>query len=157
MKERIEKTVDDVTEPEHGRKFARREDVSGDPAELRREQRTEMDHAVGGGPGLPTMTQGQAKGLLAGSLIGGAVGAVLFVPIAFIEFGDLAFGWRLLVVLLAGALGGGTAGAIYLMGRVPELEGETVDADGTPSAGSSPQDPHTDDRGRHHRDGPRPD
>lgn len=148
MRQRIEETVDDLTEPAHGRKFARRGDASGDPAELRREQRAEMDHAVGGGPGLPTMTQGQARGLLTGSLVGGALGALLFAPLALIEFGGLDLGWRLLVVVLAGALGGGTAGALYLMGRVPELEGETVDADGTPSAGSSPRDPHTDDRGR---------
>jgi hypothetical protein len=33
-------------------------------------------------------------------------------------------------------------------GREPELEGETLDADGRPSIGTTLRDPHTDPRGR---------
>ena len=55
---------------------------------------------------------------------------------------------RIVVVVLAGALAGGTAGALYLGGREPELEGETLDADGRPSIGTTLRDPRRDDRGR---------
>jgi hypothetical protein len=37
---------------------------------------------------------------------------------------------------------------MYFGGRVPELQGETVDADGRPSVGSTPRDPNSDERGR---------
>jgi hypothetical protein len=37
---------------------------------------------------------------------------------------------------------------MYLGGREPELEGETLDADDRPSIGTTLRDPHTDARGR---------
>jgi len=57
-------------------------------------------------------------------------------------------GWRIVICVSVGALAGATAGAMYWGGRLPELERETVDADGRPSSGSSPRDPRHDDRGR---------
>lgn len=100
------------------------------------------------GPGVPSSTDGQAKGLVVGSLIGGAIGLALLLPLAFIPIGGLSLAGRLLLCAITGALAGGTAGAMYLGGRVPELQGETKDADGRPSVGSTPRDPGTDSRGR---------
>jgi hypothetical protein len=72
---------------------------------------------------------------------------VLLLPVALIPFGFSLTG-RLLMCGIIGALAGGTAGALYFGGRMPELEGETVDADGTPSVGTTPRDSRTDERGR---------
>lgn len=142
---RVEKKIDDVTAPSgqmHG-------SAHGDDRveSLESEQRREGDQAWAG-PGVPASTDGQAKGLLIGSLVGGAIGLVLLLPLAFIPISGLALTGRLIVCAIAGALAGGTAGAMYFGGRVPELQGETVDADGRPSVGSSPRDPRSDARGR---------
>ncbi|HEX8805023.1 MAG TPA: hypothetical protein VF743_12545, partial [Acidimicrobiales bacterium] len=113
---------------------------------LRREQQEEAAGAWAG-PGVPTMTGGQFHGLLLGSLVGGALGALLFLPLALVPVVDEV--WvRVLVVVLTGALAGGTVGALYMGGREPELEGETLDADGRPSVGTTLRDPGTDPRGR---------
>jgi hypothetical protein len=140
--ERAEEKLDEHTEPEGRRKYA----SGADPVALRREQQDEAAESWVG-PGVPTMTGGPWHGLLMGSLIGGAIGALLFLPLALIPFMGPAW-LRVLVVLAAGALAGGTAGALYAGGREPELEGETVDADGRPSVGTTPRDPDTDARGR---------
>ena len=58
------------------------------------------------------------------------------------------FGAVLLVAAIIGAVGGGTVGALYWGGRLPELEGEMNDADNRPSVGTTLRDPNTDDRGR---------
>lgn len=113
---------------------------------LEREQHREAGQAWAG-PGMPATSDSQWKGLVIGSLVGGAIGLVLFLPLALIDFGLTTTG-RLLLVGIAGALTGGTAGALYFGGRVPELEGETMDGDGRPSHGSTLRDPGTDDRGR---------
>lgn len=145
--EETERAIDERTAPEHPRKFADRDEPTSDPAELRREQH--MDSAAAwSGPGIPLMSDAQAKGFLVGSLLGGLIGAIVFLPLGFIPLSGLDLGWRLLVAAIAGALAGGTAGAHYWGGRVPELEGETVDADNRPSVGSTPRDPRTDSRGR---------
>lgn len=148
--EKLERATDRATAPEHARKHARSEDVRDDVREAIREQREEINGSWAG-PGFGPMSDGQWKGFLIGSLLGGALGLLLLLPFGFLGWGGgLALGWRLLVAGLAGALGGGTAGALYLGGRMPELEGETVDAAGRPDIGSSPRDPATDARGRHH-------
>ncbi|MCB1017387.1 MAG: hypothetical protein KDB10_20035 [Acidimicrobiales bacterium] len=147
---RIEDATDDRTAPEHARKYAHEDDVRGDVREAIREQREEINQSWAG-PGLGPMSDGQWKGFVLGSLLGGLLGALVLLPFGLIEWGGgLAVGWRLLVAGLAGALGGGTAGALYFGGRVPELEGETVDAAGRPDLGSSPRDAATDERGRSH-------
>jgi hypothetical protein len=56
--------------------------------------------------------------------------------------------WRLLIVLLVGAVAGSTVGVVYLGGRMPELENETMDADGRPGIGTTGRDPDHDHRGR---------
>ncbi|MDP8987582.1 MAG: hypothetical protein M3N25_06870 [Actinomycetota bacterium] len=145
--QRAERKVDDVTgAPDDRQKYAERRDVSGDTDALEGQQRQETSQAWAG-PGLPASSDAQWKGLVTGSLVGGAIGLVLLLPVAFIPFGFSLTG-RLLMCGVIGALAGGTAGALYFGGRMPELEGETVDADGTPSVGTTPRDRRTDDRGR---------
>jgi hypothetical protein len=140
---RAEEALDERTEPPAGeRKYA----DGTDPATLRTEQRDEAAESWVG-PGVPAMTDAQAKGFLVGTVVGGLIGAVVFLPLALIPFVD-AVGWRILLVALAGAFAGGTAGALYMGGREPELEGETLDADGRPSIGTTLRDSHTDPRGR---------
>jgi hypothetical protein len=143
---RAEDKLDELTEPEHERKYASGPGpAQGD--DLVREQTLELEQSWAA-PGLPVMTDSMFKGLLFGSIVGGAIGILVFLPVAFIPFGGLAVGWRILVVAIVGALAGGTAGAIYFGGRLPELEGETAEADGRPGVGTTPRDPGTDERGR---------
>jgi hypothetical protein len=144
--ERAEQRVDEHTEPAHGQKYATHDGPLRD-SELEQQQYDEMQDAWAG-PGLPAMTDAQWKGGVLGSLVGGLIGAVLFLPFAFVSMGNLGAGWRILIVAIIGALAGGTAGALYLGGREPELEGEVMDADGRPADGTSNRDPHTDARGR---------
>jgi hypothetical protein len=101
-----------------------------------------------GGPGLPIMTDAQWKGGLSGAVIGGVIGAVLFLPLAFVEMGSLGVGWRLLIVAFIGALAGGTAGAVYMGGRRPQIEGEDTASDGPLAEGTSRRDPHVGARDR---------
>lgn len=140
--ERAEETIDQHTEPQRERKYASGSSLR----ELRREQQDEAARSWVG-PGVPAMTDGQWRGLLGGSVVGGAIGALLFLPLALVDFMDPTW-LRTLLVLAAGALAGGTAGALYAGGREPELEGETRDADGRPSVGTTLRDRHTDSRGR---------
>jgi hypothetical protein len=140
---RAEEALDERTAPPPGqRKYA----DGADPSTLREEQRDEAAESWVG-PGVPAMTNAQAKGFALGTAIGGLIGVLVFLPLAFVPFMD-PVGWRILLVALAGAFAGGTAGALYMGGREPELEGETVDADGRPSIGTTLRDPHTDARGR---------
>jgi hypothetical protein len=141
--QRAEKALDEHTAPPSGeRKYA----GGRDRGELRAEQQDEAAQSWVG-PGMPVMTDAQAKGFAFGTLVGGAIGAVLFLPLALIPWFDPVIA-RIVVVAVAGALAGGTAGALYMGGREPELEGETLDADGRGSVGTTLRDSHTDTRGR---------
>lgn len=142
---RVERKIDDAT-ARSGSKYANR-DGEGRVDALESEQRREAGQAWAG-PGVPASSDGQVKGLVIGSLIGGALGLLLLLPLAFIPVGGLSLTGRLIVCAIAGALAGGTAGAMYFGGRLPELQGETMDADGRPSVGSTPRDPRSDARGR---------
>jgi hypothetical protein len=146
MVDRAEHRVDEMTEQPHGQKYATHDGPLND-AEVEEQQYQEMQQAWGG-PGLPVMTDAQWKGGLLGSLIGGAIGAVVFLPFAFVQMGSLGVGLRILIVALIGARARGTAGALNMGGREPEHEGEGMDADGRPADGTSMRDPHTDARGR---------
>ena len=148
--EKLEQATDRATEPDHARKYARSDDIRDDVREAIREQREEINGSWAG-PGFGPMSDGQWKGFLIGALVGGALGMLVLLPFGFLGWGGgLALGWRLLVAAIAGALAGGTAGVLYLGGRMPELEGETVDAAGRPDIGSSQRDPATDEHGRRH-------
>jgi hypothetical protein len=145
--QRAEGKIDQATGASDDRqKHADRRDLSGDTDALEGQQRGEAQQAWAG-PGLPASTDAQWKGLVTGSLVGGAIGLALLLPVAFIPFGFSLVG-RLVMCGVIGALAGGTAGALYFGGRMPELEGESVDADGRPSVGTTPRDPGTDERGR---------
>lgn len=104
--------------------------------DLRREMKRESNDAVGV-PGAPVMTRSMGRGLLIGSIVGGALGAILFAPLGLIPVAGLDLGWRLFIAAGCGAVGGGTAGAHYFGGRLPEVEGEMVGPDGRPTIASS--------------------
>jgi hypothetical protein len=141
---RAEDQIDEHTAPPAGERKYAADDATA--AALRREQQDEAAESWVG-PGVPTMTDGQWKGMLIGSVVGGAIGALLFLPLALIPFMEGA-ALRVLLCVIVGALAGGTAGALYQGGRQPELEGETLDADGRASVGTTLRDPNTDARGR---------
>jgi hypothetical protein len=145
--ERTEEAIDDRTAPAPGdRKYATGPSAAtADRGVLRHEQQDEVAQSW---LGLGALTDAQFKGGLAGALVGGAVGALLFLPLGFVEWGGLALGWRMLIAAVCGALAGSTALAVYLGGREPELEGEVRDVGDRPSIGTTPRDPSTDRRGR---------
>jgi hypothetical protein len=147
--QRTEAAIDDHTaSPPGERKYAAGPRAhTGDRRALRREQQDEAAQAWAG-PGFATMTDAQVKGLVLGAILGGLCGALLFLPLGMIGWGDISLPWRLGLAALCGAFAGGVGGALYLGGRQPELEGETRDVDGRPSVGTTLRDPHTDDRGR---------
>ncbi|MGE3618980.1 MAG: hypothetical protein AB7L84_00835 [Acidimicrobiia bacterium] len=115
--------------PRPGDKPKYLEDVDGPPTvgELRRQQRREAADAVGV-PGFGPTTRAQLTGLRRGALLGGLAGVVLFSPLALFAWGGAAPWLRLLVVAVVGLVAGATAGAVYMGGRVPEIERETLDA-----------------------------
>jgi uncharacterized membrane protein YeaQ/YmgE (transglycosylase-associated protein family) len=141
--ERAEEAVDRHTAPPPG---ARRHGTGADRDSLRREQQDEAAE-VWVGPGAPAMTSGQLRGGVLGGLVGAVVGALVFLPLAAVPV-DVPVWLRILVVAVVGAMAGATAGSLYFGGRMPELEGETLDADGRPSVGTTLRDPGTDARGR---------
>jgi hypothetical protein len=146
--DRLDTWVDEHTETASGRpKYLEGAHAQPTVGELRQQQRDEAaDSWVG--PGFGITTDAQWKGFVVGALVGGLVGAVLFLPLAIFTWGGTPFWVRLVGALAIGALAGGTAGGLYLGGRMPELENETMDADGEPQIGSTPRDPRPDHRGR---------
>jgi hypothetical protein len=143
--DRVEGLVDEHTAPEHPRAYAD-SDRPADRRDLRIEQRRETDEL---GTGLGVMTRGQMHGVVRGALIGGVLGAVLCWPLGFISWGaGVGLGWRMVATAALGAFAFAVGFMVYLGGRMPELEGETVGANNQPMDGTSPADPQTDDRGR---------
>lgn len=156
--DRAERWVDEHTGAEPGSAPAPAYRDADAPVTDAREARIEQEREAASGfaTALPTalpMTRGQSQGLLVGGLVGGIVGAVLLAPLGLVDWVELSTGVRIAMFALAGFLGGATAGAVYAGGRVPELEGESTDADGTPSAGSTLADGATDEHGRLHHQG----
>jgi len=93
-------------------------------AEGRTSEQDRQSVETWGGHGIAGLSPAQSVGLGMGMLIGGLVGAIVFLPVGFINFADIAVGWRLLIAALIGAIAGGTAGAVYWGGRAPEVSGE---------------------------------
>ncbi len=145
--DQVERALDERLAPEHPRRYADSDAPTGDPTELRDEQRRETEE-LAGGPGVPAMTGPMAKGMVGGGLLGALIGALVMAPLALLPLISQSIAVRLVVFVGIGIAGGATAGSIYFGGRVPELSGESVDADNRPSAGSSLSDPHSDERGR---------
>lgn len=139
---RVEGWIDEQTEPEGGRPKGL-EDVEGPPTvdELRRQQHREIRHTGLG-------TEAQFHGAMAGTLIGGLVGAGLGLLIGWFVLSSLDTAPRVILSLVLGAAAGAAAMFVYLGGRTPELENETTTTTGEPQIGSSPRDPGTDSRGR---------
>lgn len=110
------------------------------------DQQAETHHTVAEA-GPVQMTQGQWQGMVFGGLAGAVLGAVIALPFAAIPFMESVTA-RIVLLLIVGALAGAAAGGVYGGGRAPELKGEVTDADGRPSVGTTPRDPDTDARGR---------
>jgi hypothetical protein len=129
--ERAEHTLDEHTRPEHPRKYAD-SDAPGTPEELREEQyrETERQWQLPGPIGV--LTEAQGHGFWYGGIFGGLIGAVLLWPLGFIEWGDVALGWRMVSMAILGALVGAVVGSVYFAGRLPELEGEMTGAHNQP-------------------------
>jgi hypothetical protein len=144
----VERRLDERTAPggPGDRKYAARS--SGDDvAALRAEQEAENAQTLASG-GPEHMTSGQWRGMVVGGLAGAAVGAVLMVLVfGFFPFMEPTWA-RVMLLAICGALGGAAAGGVYWAGRLPELEGETTDVEGRPSAGTTLRDAGTDARGR---------
>jgi hypothetical protein len=137
--DRAEDWLDDRTMPA-GNRPRGLEDVSQpDAADLRRQQQDEMTKVGLGSPA-------QSKGAMGGWLIGALLGAAVFFLVALVAF-DSDSPARL-ILPITGACAGSAAFFVYWGGRTPELENETMTADGRPGIGTTPRDPHTDARGR---------
>lgn len=150
--DRAEDALDSRTEPSRPGDRKHVPYGLGEDSEVLKEENTAeaSEPAMSSGP--PHLTSGQWKGLVIGGLVGGVIGAVLLLPLALVPFLEPAT-TRVVVVVIIGAIAGATASAVYWGGRMPELEGETIDVDGRPSSGTSLRTPGTDDRGRPLRDG----
>jgi hypothetical protein len=87
----------------------------GDPNDFRDalegEMREEINHAFEG-PGVAPLTGEMSKGTLLGTTLGALVGAIVAIPFSAIGFGGWDLWLRLLVVVVVGAVIGGTVGWI---------------------------------------------
>lgn len=105
----------------------------GDPldrvAALSGEMREELDHTIAGPGNVGPFTEEMSKGMSVGVLAGGLIGLVLALPFAAIDFGGMAAWTRLLVVALAGALAGGTAGWVIGGGFGAKRDDEALAAE----------------------------
>lgn len=110
-----------------------------DAADLRRQQQDEMTKVGLGSPA-------QFKGAAGGWIVGALVGAALFFLVALVVFDSDSPGRYILPI--TGACAGSAAFFVYWGGRTPELENETMTAEGEPGIGTTPRDPDTDARGR---------
>jgi len=123
------------------------EQRSAPTSRQRRGQQQDETLDLRGGPGMPALTKNQWNGLWFGLVLGGVIGAIVFVPVGLIPFSDAAVGWRILITVIIGAFAGGTAGAMYWGGRMPEISGEMDAEAGTATMASHPHldEPHHDD------------
>jgi hypothetical protein len=138
--DRAEDWLDDHTQPEGDRPQGL-EEVDGAPSadDLRQQQQDEMTRT---GLGSPAQFKGASLGWIVGAVIGAAL--ALVIGLAFFD-GDSPARFVLPIV---GACAGAAAFFVYWGGRTPELENETMTAQGRPGIGTTPRDPGTDDRGR---------
>jgi hypothetical protein len=78
------------------------------------EMRQEMDETMLGPGNFGPFTRDMSRGMLLGTVVGGAVGLVLALPFAAFSFGDWPVWARLLVVAIVGIAVGSTVG--WLLG-----------------------------------------
>ncbi|MGK2948626.1 MAG: hypothetical protein ACSLFP_08630 [Acidimicrobiales bacterium] len=137
--DRAEGWLDDHTQPEGDRpQGLEHTDGPSDVAELRQQQQDEMTHT---GLGSPAQSKGAALGWIAGAIIG----AIIAFAVSFLVVDSMA---GRVVLTVVGACAGSAAFFVYWGGRNPELENETMTAQGRPGIGTTPRDSGTDDRGR---------
>lgn len=79
-------------------------------ASLKAEMREEMQHTTAGAGNVGPFTKEMTKGLSRGTVIGIFVGAVLALPLGFIEWMSLGLVPRLLIAAAVGAAAGATVG-----------------------------------------------
>jgi hypothetical protein len=84
------------------------------------------------GPDGAVLTDAQGRGAWVGAAIGGVIGAVLLGTLGLFPLVELDLVPRVLLFALGGFMGGSAAGAVFLGGRLPELEGEASPAARTP-------------------------
>ena len=138
--EQAEDWLDDHTRPAGDRPKGL-EDAAPRPTlgDLHRQQLREGETITFG-------TEAQTRGALFGALTGAVAGAALGGLIGLLWTGSSDLTRVLIAAILL--LAGSAAGFVYWGGRSPELENETMTADGRPQSGSTLRDAHTDDRGR---------
>lgn len=136
--DRAEDWLDDHTQPEGDRPQGLDADGPPDVADLRRQQQDEMTRTGLGSPA-------QFKGAAAGWIVGAVLGALIAFAVSFAVVDSTA---GRVILTVVGACAGSAAFFVYWGGRNPELENETMTADGRPGIGTTPRDPGTDDRGR---------
>src|SRR4051812_38978594 len=78
---------------------------------MKGEMREELDHTMAG-PGVAPHTKETAHGMFALGALGAIIGAVVALPFAAIGFGGWPFWERVLVVVIVGAIFGGTIGCV---------------------------------------------
>lgn len=83
----------------------------GDVLSLQSEMRDEMEHTFIGPGNVGPFTKEMSKGLGAGAIIGGLVGAVIALPFVAIDFG-LPLWQRVVIALVVGAFAGSTVGFV---------------------------------------------
>jgi hypothetical protein len=79
-------------------------------ASVQGEMRAEMDHTVAGPGNVGPFTKEMQKGMTFGVVLFGAIGLMIALPFALIEFGGWSWPTRLWIVALVGLLVGATAG-----------------------------------------------
>jgi hypothetical protein len=89
-------------------RIGERRDVVGSLKGEMREEIVQTEAA----PGRYPFTKEQGKAMVLLAAVGAVIGAALLAPVAFIEMGNVDFGWRLVIVLAVGALAGGAAGFV---------------------------------------------
>src|SRR5918997_2155196 len=101
---RAEETIDDRTAPPAGERMyaTGRAAHTAEREALRREQQDEVAESWFG---TGFMTDAQLKGVVFGSILGGIVGALLFLPLGFIGWGGPALGWRVAIAPVCGGPG----------------------------------------------------
>jgi hypothetical protein len=139
--ERVEHWVDETVTPPGDRPKHLDGDGTPDAGALRRQQQAEM-RTTGLG------TQGQFHGAVAGTVIGAVIGGLIGVLVGWFILDGLSTIGRIGLPLILGAAAGAAIGFVYLGGRMPELENETLTAHGDPQIGTTPRDHGTDERGR---------
>lgn len=92
-------------------------------------QRDELDDVGAVGPSMPAIPESMTRGATFGIGIGALVGAVILSPFSAIPFFEMAFGARLLIAVIVGAVAGAAVGAVFFAGANAELDSDSPTGD----------------------------